>query len=1051
MVEGAFIIILMIGPLTILSSPTASLNEYQQTSNEKLEESFPSEISYSVLAEKNFIGNYSFDVESLADYINSLYDTTEAIFFESVDGFSTSIATYEALAVLRIFGLDYYQFFSKWQDYEVAIANKLTIDLKDESGSGGYRLSPIVSNPSIEGTFGVVNTLWLMDELTLQLNPITPDIMNYTILNAFNLDEYGFFEKNQKPSLKTTSQALSILNLIYNVIHEVKAPAITPVVNQTILDFMTNYSLNIFNFINSFLIDTTYFHDNTSFQTPIEETWYALKAIEVLENFSKILGIVLPETLIDYQIPIQSWLPTLLKDSGMTKGGYGFDEDATIKETGIVYAISHLLNLTDDIDHTEALNFVNSSQFLKRENRTYITSETLDIGGFGPNNVTYSDPNSNNRINIHDTYYASLVYLLSLSVFESIDLDLTTGYYQSNQRINQSNYLIQGEISSFDLGMKLFDFKSHGSLSLTTTIDNWEITHPSYSENNEVFTRESSAKYTVDIENDSNGVFNWTLGSHKVVNHLSIRNLPVIRSPVYLKNSTVMVGYAPRYDFGTTLIKPGVTLNATVYYQNRSVITYETLNITTGSLSANITSPNSETSILLVYEPLNQTTTSFKFEIPFANDSLLGTWDLELRFNNSFTVLETNFLLDVSGNVRLVNISKLPIYYPGLPMNLNVSLEYTNGFFTSNANASLLFISNETQTETFNVNLSYVSGNTYTSINEICPIQYLTGHYNLTVKLSWNTSSSYQIDKISNSTLSQIQIGGTPVLYQTTIETDQRKDISVSEGYTIYYGETLNTTTVVGISTPSGIYNITDANIDIIGGLVNVSEDLKFIQLFKIRQVNESVYMSASINPNLPETTFRTRFKIKTKWNNSYVDLRDPSDPLKQMSFNLTLSGNYAITNVEYYSLNNSDGLPVYAIDTASVISISFEVVNSEFSNIPVPNINLYGILDIKGKIGRLNQSLPSITSAIKENNTHIYVLSIPPASLTPNTYTISVYTSTGISPNLKIGDLDPGFKIVSTLTPDPIIELHEALILIMTVTFVTLLYFNLRRNSHSN
>jgi hypothetical protein len=209
--------------------------------------------------------------------------------------------------------------------------------------------------------------------------------------------------------------------------------------------------------------------------------------------------------------------------------------------------------------------------------------------------------------------------------------------------------------------------------------------------------------------------------------------------------------------------------------------------------------------------------------------------------------------------------------------------------------------------------------------------------------------------------------------------------------------------------------------------------------------------MSAYINPNLPEMTFETRFKIKIKWNNSYVDLRDPLNPLEPISINLTLSGSFSVTNVEYYNSDNLDGLPIYAIDTTSVITISFEVVNLDFSNIPVPNINLYGVLDIEGRIGKLNQSLPSITSAIGEKNTQIYVLSIPPASLAPNTYIISVYTSTGISPNLKIGVLNPGFKIVSTLNPSPIIQLHEALILIMTVTFFALLYFNLRRNSQSN
>jgi hypothetical protein len=1047
MMEGSLLIILVILPLTILSGSDPSLYEYPQTSDEYTSVVLPDEITYSVLEEKNFIGNYSFDLESLAEYIDSLYDTTQAIFFESVDGFSTSIATYEALAVLRIFGLDYYQFFSNWQNYEVAIADKLLDDLKDESGSGGFRLSPIVSNPSIEGTFGVVNSLWLMNQLSLHLNKKAQDIMNYTIRDTFDLTEFGFHENGRNPDLKSTFQALSILDSIYKVVFEVQDPTITPIVNQTIRDFMTNYAVNIFDFINSFLVDTTYFYDNTSLRSPIEETWYALQAISVLENFSTLLGISLPKNLIDYQLPIQSWLPLFLKDTGMTKGGYGFSESATTQETGIVYAISHLLNITEDIDHIEALKFINSSQFLKRENRTYIITEKIDIGGFSPNNLTHSQPDTSNRVNIHDTYYASLVYLLSLNVFDSINLNLETTYFKNYPQINQSNYFIQGEISSLYLGMTTFDYKSHGSLGLTTTIDNWKITHPSYSENNEVFTRESSAIYRINIENDSEANFNWTLGSHQIINHLSIRNFPVIQSPVYLLNSTIVVGYAPQYDFGSALIKPGLTVNATVYFQNRSVNTYEIANITSGSLSANITSPNDQIDNLLTYEPMNITANAFQFKIPFNNQSLLGTWDLSFKLNNSLTTLETFVPLEVFDVVRLVNITKLPAYYPGSPMNINVSLEYSNGFFTPDANASLLFISNETEDEVFAVNLSYSTSNVYTSIDQYSPTKFIAGFYNLSVKLSWKYSSAYQISKISNSTLTNIRIGGTPVLYQTAFVTDQRGDLPLSDSYTIYYGESLNITFVVGIDTPLGIFNITE-EVEMIGGLVNISKETEFIQRFKVLQVNESIFMSAYINPNLVETSFGTRFKIKSEWNNSYVYVGNPFNPSTNVNYEIILSGSFSISNIKYYSLDTDGGLPVYAIDTASVITISFEVVNSKHNDIPVPNINLYGILDIKGRIGKLNQSLPSITSAIEEIGTHIYLLSIPPASLAPNTYVISVYSTTGISPNLKVGDLNPGFKVVSTLSPEPIFEWYEALILIMVITLIGLLYVNLKKSS---
>jgi hypothetical protein len=152
------------------------------------------------------------------------------------------------------------------------------------------------------------------------------------------------------------------------------------------------------------------------------------------------------------------------------------------------------------------------------------------------------------------------------------------------------------------------------------------------------------------------------------------------------------------------------------------------------------------------------------------------------------------------------------------------------------------------------------------------------------------------------------------------------------------------------------------------------------------------------------------------------------------------------ITDVTYLASEESDGLSAYALDTTSVVLISFQINNKRLINIPVPNLNLYGLLDIQGKTGSLNQSLPSITSAIYQNGTSLYQLSIPPTNLKPNKYEIFIYTWTAIKPHLKIGQLNPGFKIVKTFNPRPIIQLHEALILISGLGVVVLSYLNFRK-----
>ncbi|MHA1947695.1 MAG: hypothetical protein ACW97W_16445 [Candidatus Hodarchaeales archaeon] len=1043
--EGMLIILLVIVPLIMLSGFNTPLYENSLYSDDLAANSQTDDVTLRIEDEKSYIGNYSFSPERFADYIGSLLDNNKAIFHENVGGYSTTIATYEALAALRIFGLDYYQFGDKWQINEDAIADFFYIDFEDPSNSGGYLLTEEAKNPSVEGTFGVVNSFWLMDELNTRLKPFAPNLVNYVINQTFRTVEGGFHEIGSTSDLKTTFQALSILETIYNLILEL-IDDVNPVpqeVNQSMEDFMGNHLGDIFNFVNDSFVDNTYFHDNNEFRTPIENTWYAVKSIAILERFSNLYGILISKGLIDYQIPVTAWLNSLVKSSGITKGGFGFGEYATTKETGLAYAIHNLFNTTDSIDDSTAIAFVNSSQFLQHENRTYVTSERIHLGGFGPNNITYSDIDLNNKINIHDTYYASLAYLLSGSVFESIDLSLETSFFQENPEINISSYLIQGEITSLEVILTSYDYKSHGSLNLITSIDNWDITHPSYDEHNSAFYGQDVAKYEITIKNDSDSAYNWTLGSHFVTNKISIRNLPIIPSPEYLLNTSVIVGYAPRYDLTPALIKPGDIVNATVYYQNRSTLTYESTNISEGDLSVSITSPNDKLTNLLDLEPINISTTAVKFNIPFLNNSLLGDYKLTLSFNVSSFLVDIMIPIVVYDDITIVEIENVSDYNPGDSMNINVSLEYSNGFFTPNANATLFFISNKTQSEVFNLSLEHIVGNTYTSNSQNCPTRFLAGFYNLTVKLYWNTSTGYKIDSLNNGSLQNIQIKGVPLLYLSPLKTDYR-NTQQTEDASIFYGETVNFSFNIGFDTSAGILNITESDTKLMVGLFNHSNEDLYIQVFDIFQSNETFYASALINPNLGARTYGTSFKITSEWNNSFVSIKNPSDTSVARKFDLTLEGEFSL-DASYYSNSVTSGLPTYSLED-SVITITFKVTNTLYENIPVPYLNLYGYLDIQGRLGTLNQSLPSITAAIDENGAHIYFLSISTSNLDPNTYEISIYTRTAISSNLKIGSLLPGFKLISTFNPTPVIQLHEALIVILGGIFIGLLYLNFRK-----
>ncbi len=384
-------------------------------------------------------------------------------------------------------------------------------------------------------------------------------------------------------------------------------------------------------------------------------------------------------------------------------------------------------------------------------------------------------------------------------------------------------------------------------------------------------------------------------------------------------------------------------------------------------------------------------------------------------------------------------------------MNLNVSLKYTNGFFTTKANASLVFISNSTNLEVFSVPLSYLTGNSYTTSGNICPNRFLFGYYNISVLLVWNTTDTFESQSIYNESLPLISISGIPTIAVANFKTDYRNTTLIlnPDDNTIYYGETINLSLSIGFISEARINNITNDSIVFIqGGLVNNTATTRYIQQFDIMQKNETVYASALVNSNLPAITFGTRFQIRNEWNNSFVYLRDITNISKQIGYNFSLKGTFEITNVNYIASEYSGGLYKTALDSTSVLTITFKVTNADYQDITVPNLNLYAILDLDGNIGALNKSLPRITLGNDKNGTIFYLLTIPITNLDPDTYTVTIFTRTAIIDNSKIESLVPiSFMIVRTFSPKPLIQLHEALILVTGVSFMILLYLNLKKS----
>jgi hypothetical protein len=1056
--KTTFFLVFIIISLTSLSG----VHGFLDTNDKEIEKdstTFPeNNLKVESITNDNQLENDSFDIEALYEYVSSLYQE-EGIFLEADGGYATSTATYEALSILRFFGIDYYQFGSDWEETEVKIADNL-LNLRDEAGSGGFYLGsdPEAQIVSLEGTFGVTTSLWIMNELPLKLKSITPVLLDFVINTTFDKDESGFCEfGHDNSSIKATFQALTILDLIRQVVilPELIDTEKTPLVNGTVLDFMANFSVDIFDFLESFWENNSFFHSYNSLTTKIENTWYALQSIKIIEQYGNLLEISLPKNLSDYQEDVLNWLKTLKKTNGPTKGGFGTSGNATVAETGMVYAIFRLFNATDEIkkNQSDTISFIYSSQFLVRENRTYRSSELPHFGGFGPNNLTYSDSEKSKQVNIHSTFYAALTLLLSDDIFHSIDLSLETTHYQDIIQehpgsMNKTNYIIQGKPATIEQYFTIYDYKSHGSLQLTTTVDNWNLTHPDYTESNPSFYGKSNALYVVSLERDTQADFNWSLGAHVLINMISIRNLPVIEPQAYYFNSTLFVGFDHNIQFGFQEIKPGDSVNTTIYYQNRSVPDISSRNITDGTISAVLEAPDEKNYTWFELEPIHTTTEAISYIWNVSDQALLGTWKLTTTFNQSSFIITFLTQIEVNDTIILANISSIPQYHPGEDMNLNVSLKYSNGNFTPNANASVVFTSNETQQEVFNLTLNYLQGNIYTTKGKICPIRFLHGFYNVSVRFIWNSSIKLVPDLISNASFPVISIRGTPIISNASFKTDYRNLQALQDSNNLYYGERINFSLKIGYKSDLIVYNVTNERIIVRGGFTNITQPTSYIQLFQSEYSNESIFLSELVNNNLPNTMFGTRFQILSEWNNSYVYLRNPLNPVKEASYNFSLIGTFEIKDINYIATEMSNGLYCYALDSTSVISISFKVFNTELNNvdIPVPNLNLYGILDIQNKTGTLNQSLPSITSATDQNGTAIYFLSISTSDLTQNDYEIMVHSWSAIKNNLFIGRLSPGFKIIRTFSPQPIIQLHEVLILITGLIFILLAYLNLKK-----
>ena len=188
----SLLFILVTYPLLSVISTDTYLHIHEKETQDFSQGDPSNKLETNLITNDSELSNLNLDIDSLFKYVGSLYqDDPTFLFVEADGGYATSIATYEALSVLRFFGLDYYQFGSNWEEREVEISNKLRIELYDKP-SGGYFVSPAASSPSLDGSFGVVTSLWIMNEIEQGLKRISADLLDFVYNVTFDQDNVGF-------------------------------------------------------------------------------------------------------------------------------------------------------------------------------------------------------------------------------------------------------------------------------------------------------------------------------------------------------------------------------------------------------------------------------------------------------------------------------------------------------------------------------------------------------------------------------------------------------------------------------------------------------------------------------------------------------------------------------------------------------------------------------------------------------------------------------------------------------------------------------------------
>ena len=1053
---------------------------------------------------ENVSSRPTFKVNSLLGYLKQAYVDGKGYLDTPVDGSLTTVSTYQALFASRVFGLEYYQFSTFRSSLESQIASNLAENFRQSNASlshyGGFYLVSGAVAPTLEGTFGAIATIDLTGQSILyetQLinrSDVTPRFVlyrNYT----FSVDPSESFSPN-------ITLALAFRDTWPETIPTIRATfdAVFTLLTLHRPEFNATHALQVLNFLKSkFNSSAGLFDDGSQFTNPIVQTWLAIRLIDWLLPMINAANLTQTPLTVDDVFNTTTTIQAIRDAQELTSdsnprnassmyGGFSFvdGKEPDVEQTGAALAVLSELGvpLTNEnksvINRTAALYFFNRSQFI--DTKVSLPLNKL-FGGFASNprlanRTVAGDDFRPEFINMNNLFWVSLGALVSGWISENLEVTIETSVYLNDRSYGMSNYLIQGEISTVNLRFMVGDSQySHGELRLTNlTIPTWNLDHDTEANPN-AFPRNATYQFTVLNDTDRN--YNWSLGLHPVKGEYQIRSLNLIDPLTFNFTSEVYVGYRiTLVKFNSTstanpiptTITPNGTLLLEVHVQNRSLFTYRAHNITTGNVTFLLIDPSGET-MLNQTHVLNATVFRPVLNYTFANDSLLGTWRLQVLYEyNKSAVGPTDLLLvnktrdvNVETSIQLLDFGVNGDLYPGSPLNITVSMAYPNGFISPKVNASLNFKFKESSRSVFSVKLVHVNATNFTvAKTERVPQKLIMGSYELSITFTWNTTRKSLITELTNETLMKAAIKGKVVALDAAIINPRQTygvldevKANITIGVLLPNGTAIPVEPLLELSNASNSQDAENtsslqANDVLIAFLTNASNLEDVVDVFNTQVINASLNrfnVTLMLNPNLQNDDYAISFKVKLPTNESFVFIRDVNDNARSI-LNLTLTYKASFEAVDF-SLRSSDGTPIPENSIAreeGFAVIAFKVQTTDNTATFVPNLSLYAILrDANGN----NVSVLAVAYVASSSE---YQLVFSLLSLESGQYQIDIYTVSAIKPDTKINKETFSFAVFEEqqLPIEPIIQAGVLVTLVIISAVVLYLNYRVRKNFNS-